>query len=436
MINETLFSALGRVKAPLADRMRPQSLEEFAGQEVVLAVDSPLRVALDKGHLVSQILWGPPGCGKTTLARLLAQHSRAYFYPLGAVSAGVAEVRKGVQLAQERLRAFGQRTVLFLDEIHRFSRIQQDALLPFVEEGTFILIGATTENPHYCLTAPLMSRCRVLRLQPLSDKAIKIILKRALADKERGLGAWGVTITDKAATIMALFSSGDARSALNLLEYAAIFSIDNEKLINAELVQQVAVKMLPYDSTADCHYDCMSAFIKSLRGCDPDAALYWLARMIRAGEDPLFIARRLVIAAAEDVGNADPQALQITVSAAKALEMIGMPEGKLLLAQAAIYVATAPKSNASYLALTEALADVDNLPLEPVPLSLKNLSIQEGKKSGLTMDYQYPHNYPGNFVKQDYRPPAVSGRSYYKPTDNGFEKQIKDRLQRWWSKWK
>lgn len=429
-----LFSSINKIKAPLAERMRPQTLTEFVGQEEVLGPDTPLRVVLDKGHMVSLILWGPPGCGKTTLARLLAKDTRAHFYPLSAVSSGVGEVRKAVQEAKERLRAFGQRTVLFLDEIHRFNRTQQDALLPHVEEGLLILLGATTENPYYNLTAPLLSRCQVVRLKPLTKTAIKTILKNALDDKKRGLGALELSLTDEGADAIALLSSGDARSALNTLEQAAYALSDQRGVIDIDLVQKVARKVLPYDAGGDYHYDTISAYIKSLRGGDPDAALYWLARMLKAGEDPRFIARRLVIAAAEDVGNADPEALKLAVAAAQALELIGLPEGQIPLAQATVYVATAPKSNASYMALNKALDDVSKLPLEPVPLHLRNSDFRGAKDLGFGAGYEYPHDYLGNFVLQEYRPPLASGRKYYEPTENGAEKKIAARLKRWWGK--
>ncbi|NLG87383.1 MAG: replication-associated recombination protein A [Firmicutes bacterium] len=429
----TLFAALHKKTAPLAERMRPQTLAEFVGQEQALGTDTPLRAALDNGHLVSLILWGPPGCGKTTLARLVAKDVRAYFYPLSAVAAGVSEVRQAVREAKDRLQTFCQRTVLFLDEIHRFNRVQQDALLPYVEEGLLILLGATTENPYYNLTAPLLSRCQVVSLKPLKKEDITIILERALSDKERGLGNLGLTLTQEGIDTIWQLSSGDARAALNILEQAALSSVKGST-ITRELILQVGGKILPYDGAGDYHYDTISAYIKSLRGSDPDAALYWLARMLKAGEDPRFIARRLVIAAAEDVGNADPQALQVAVAAAQALEMLGLPEGQIPLAQATIYVATAPKSNACYVALHKAMADVDTLMIEPVPLHLRNAAFQGAKKLGIGQDYKYPHDYDNNFVQQEYRPQGVANRAYYLPTDNGTEQEIKARLQRWWGK--
>lgn len=427
-----LFEPIRKKSAPLAERMRPQTLSEFVGQEEVLGSGMPLRRAVDGGYMVSLILWGPPGCGKTTLARLLARETRAHFYPLSAVSAGVVQVRQAVQEAKNRLQSFGQRTILFLDEIHRFNRTQQDALLPHVEEGLLILLGATTENPYYNLTAPLLSRCQVVQLKPLTKEAIKVILGNALTDKERGLGSLKLSLTDQAAEAIAILSSGDARAALNTLEQAAYALSSTTKVINLDLVQQVARKTLPYDAAGDYHYDTVSAYIKSLRGCDPDAALYWLARMLKAGEDPRFIARRLIIAAAEDVGNADPEALKLAVAAAQALELIGLPEGRIPLAQATVYVASAPKSNASYIALNKALAHLDKLPVEPVPLHLRSAAFQGAKDLGIGIDYVYPHDHPGNFAPQDYRPPQASGKKYYEPTDNGIEKEIKARLQRWW----
>jgi putative ATPase len=357
---------------------------------------------------------------------------------LSAVTAGLTEVRQVVEEARKRRRAFGQGTVLFLDEIHRFNRAQQDALLPHVEEGLLTLIGATTENPYFSLTAPLLSRCQVLRLEPLGDADIKAILARALSDRERGLGEENLTLTPEAEAAIVLLAGGDARVALNILERAAILSrretAEAPITIGRDLVLSAAQKSLPYDRTGDLHYDTISAYIKSLRGSDPDAALYWLARMLTAGEDPLFIARRLIIAAAEDVGNADPQALQVAVAAAQAVQLVGMPEGRIPLAQATVYVATAPKSNASYLGLEAALEDLKNLPAEPVPLHLRNPAFPGAKEMGFGTEYVYPHDFPGHFVHQEYRPPQVSGRTYYRPTEEGYERQIKRRLKEWWGR--
>ncbi|HHY92940.1 MAG TPA: replication-associated recombination protein A [Firmicutes bacterium] len=425
------------VNAPLAVRLRPRTLAEFYGHQDLLGPGQPLRLALEKDRIPSLILWGPPGCGKTTLARILARQTRAHFQPLSAVTAGVAEVRKTVEEARQRRRTFGQSTILFLDEIHRFNRAQQDALLPHVEEGLLTLIGATTENPHFTLTAPLLSRCQVVRLEPLRDADISAILTRALEDKERGLGEEGLTLSPEARTALLSLAAGDARVALNTLEQAAAVLRQEgrvEHTISRELVLRVAQKNLPYDRAADQHYDSISAYIKSLRGSDPDAALYWLARLLSAGEDPLYIARRLVIAAAEDVGNADPQALQVAVAAAQAVQLVGLPEGRIPLAQATVYVATAPKSNASYLALQAALEDVHNLPAEPVPLHLRNSAFRGAEAYGFGEGYHYPHDFPGHFVKQEYRPPQAAGRSYYQPSDNGYEREIKERLHEWWGK--
>lgn len=425
------------VNAPLAVRLRPRTLAEFYGHQDLLGPGQSLRLALEKDRIPSLILWGPPGCGKTTLARILARQTRAHFQPLSAVTAGVAEVRKTVEEARQRRRTFGQSTILFLDEIHRFNRAQQDALLPHVEEGLLTLIGATTENPHFTLTAPLLSRCQVVRLEPLRDADISAILTRALEDKERGLGEEGLTLSPEARRALLSLAAGDARVALNTLEQAAAVLRQEgrvEHTISRELVLRVAQKNLPYDRAADQHYDSISAYIKSLRGSDPDAALYWLARLLSAGEDPLYIARRLVIAAAEDVGNADPQALQVAVAAAQAVQLVGLPEGRIPLAQATVYVATAPKSNASYLALQAALEDVHNLPAEPVPLHLRNSAFRGAEAYGFGEGYHYPHDFPGHFVKQEYRPPQAAGRSYYQPSDNGYEREIKERLHEWWGK--
>lgn len=435
MIEVDLFHSVVAPRPPLAVRMRPRSFAEFVGHRTLLAPGSPLRLAVDQDRLSSFILWGPPGCGKTTLARILARHTRSHFQPLSAVTSGVAEVRRVVEEAQERRRAFGQGTVLFLDEIHRFNRTQQDALLPHVEEGLLVLIGATTENPYFALTAPLLSRCQVLRLEALSEDDIHQLLRQALEDKERGLGELGLELEADAADTIAALVSGDGRMALNVLEQAAAATEEKrQNKITCSTILAVAQKNLPYDRLGDRHYDTISAYIKSLRGSDPDAALYWLARMIVAGEDPLFIARRLVIAAAEDVGNADPEALQVAVAAAQAVKLVGMPEGGIPLAQATVYVATAPKSNASYQALEAALADVKNLPVEPVPLHLRNPAFSSAKQLGFGGEYLYPHDFPGNFVHQEYRPSNVAGHVYYQPTENGREKQIRGRLQELWSK--
>lgn len=431
-----LFPTVSSSGQPLAVRMRPRSLAEFVGQEGLLGPGRPLRLALEQDRLPSLILWGPPGCGKTTLAWILARHTRAHFQPLSAVTAGVAEVRQVVDEARKRRRAFGQRTLLFLDEIHRFNRAQQDALLPHVEEGLLTLIGATTENPYFSLTAPLLSRCQVLRLEPLSDDDIKAILARALSDRERGLGGENLTLAPEAEAAIVSLAGGDARVALNILEQAAILSRKERErgptTIDRDLVVSVAQKSLPYDRAGDRHYDTISAYIKSLRGSDPDAALYWLARLLTAGEDPLFIARRLIIAAAEDVGNADPQALQVAVAAAQAVQLVGMPEGRIPLAQATVYVATAPKSNASYLGLEAALEDVKKLPAEPVPLHLRNTAFDGAKDMGFGAEYRYPHEFPGHFVRQEYRPPRAAGHIYYRPSNEGYEREIKRRLGEWW----
>lgn len=429
-----LFQAQAAPRAPLAVRMRPRTLAEFTGHQNVLGPGQPLRLALEKDRVPSLILWGPPGCGKTTLARILAQHTRAHFQPLSAVSAGVAEVRRAVEEARERRRAFGQETILFLDEIHRFNRAQQDALLPHVEEGLLTLIGATTENPHFALTAPLLSRCQVIRLEPLTPADIATILERALKDSERGLGSEELTLAPEAQAAIVNLAAGDARVALNILEQAAAVLRQEGpgRTVGRELVLRVAQKNLPYDRAGDQHYDTISAYIKSLRGSDPDAALYWLARLLSAGEDPLFIARRLVIAAAEDVGNADPQALPVAVAAAQAVQLVGMPEGRIPLAQATVYVATAPKSNASYLALEAALKDVKELPAEPVPLHLRNPAFRGAEKLGFGTEYKYPHDFPGHFVVQEYRPAQAAGRVYYRPSNNGYERAIRERLEKWW----
>ncbi|MBO8141447.1 MAG: replication-associated recombination protein A [Firmicutes bacterium] len=425
-----------KVHAPLAARMRPRDLDEVVGQEALIGPGRPLRVAAETGRLTSMILYGPPGSGKTTIAQLLASQSGAAFVRLNAVEAGVADVRRVLEEAQARLRYHGQRTVLFLDEIHRFNRGQQDALLPAVEDGTVVLIGATTQNPYFSVNGPLLSRAPVFRLEPLSDGDIAQLIRRALADPERGLGQQAVKLEPGAEAMLLRAANGDARAALNALELAvqakSARTPQEPLTLTAEDVAQAAqVRAVAYDGAGDEHYDTLSAFIKSMRGSDPDAAVYWLARLLEAGEDPRAIARRLIIHAAEDVGNADPQALVLAVAAAQAVEHVGLPEARIPLAQAALYIATAPKSNSAYKAISAALEAVRTERWEPVPVHLRDASYPGARRLGHGDGYLYPHDFPGHYVRQSYLPGNVAGRRFYEPSDQGFEVDVQERLKRW-----
>ncbi len=420
-------------RRPLADRIRPRELKDFVGQEHILGKGKILRKAIEEDKISSIILWGPPGTGKTTLAKIIAKKTESNFIAFSAVVSGIADVKKVVVDAKKYYDFNGRRTILFVDEIHRFNKAQQDAFLPHVEDGTIILIGATTENPSFEVNSPLLSRAKVFHFRELADKEIEEILKRALKDKEKGLGKYKVKINQKATNYLAKTANGDARVALNALE-AAILSFKSDKddirVIDIKTAQDALQnRVLKYDKGADEHYDTISAFIKSLRGSDPDAALYWLARMIEAGEDPRFIARRLVILASEDIGNADPLALQIATAAASAVEFVGFPEAQLNLAQAVTYLATAPKSNASYLAINKALSDVRNKRNDPVPLHLRNATTGLMKQFGYGKDYKYPHSYPEHFVEEDYLPSNLKDTKYYEPSGQGYEQEIKKRIQ-------
>ncbi len=431
---ESLFEAHRRQLqgklAPLAERMRPRTLDEFVGQEYILGPGSLLRRMIEDDRLASLILWGPPGCGKTTLARIIAERTKAAFVPLSAVSATVADVRRAVQEAADRLGQFGQRTIVFIDEIHRFNRAQQDALLPAVEAGTIVLIGATTENPSFEVNAPLLSRCRVVVLQPLSDEAIRTLLERALTDSERGLGTMALRVEPEAMELLVNLANGDARVALNTLELAALGA--QEGIVSAELVRQALMRRAAvYDRAGDAHYDTISALHKAIRGSDPDAALYWLARLLEHGEDPLYVARRLIRAASEDVGLADPQALQVAVAAQQAVHVLGMPEGALALAEAAVYLALAPKSNALYRAYERACDDVARTRNDPVPLHLRNAPTRLLRELGWGAGYRYPHDEPDGIGRQDYLPPRLRGSRYYEPTERGWEGRLRERLARW-----
>ncbi|MEX1169945.1 MAG: replication-associated recombination protein A [Chloroflexota bacterium] len=428
-------------RQPLAARMRPRNLDEFIGQEHLVGERGPLRRSIARGHLASLLLWGPPGTGKTSLARLLAAEIGAHFNSMSAVMSGVAEVRSTIAEAQDRLNLHGTRTILFLDEIHRFNKAQQDALLPHVEDGTVTLVGATTENPYFEVNAALLSRMRVWRLEPLTDEEVAIVVRRALGDVDRGLAGplgpdGGVALSDAAFDHLVSLAGGDARAALNVLEGATalaeaeqIRDADGHVSPRLEDVEAAAQqRVLAYDRAGDGHYDTVSAFIKSLRGNDPDAALYWLAAMIAAGEDPKFIARRLIISASEDVGNADPRALQVAVAAGQALDWIGLPEAQYALAQATTYIATAPKSNRSGSAYWAAVSDVEASGALPVPLHLRNAPHRRMQQHGIGVGYRYTHDYEGADVEQQYLPDAIVARRYYLPTDQGYEATIAARM--------
>ncbi len=423
---------------PLADRLRPQRLEDFVGQEHLLAPGKALYETIQKKDLASIILWGPPGCGKTTLAHLLAKAVQADFYTLSAVSSGVAEVRKILEKAAAN-RQLGKRTVLFIDEIHRFNKAQQDALLHSAEDGTITLIGATTENPSFEVISPLLSRCQVYALKPLSEEVLARVIERALQTDAQLLKA-NVELEDDARQALLQLSSGDARAALSALELAvklAPVEKSGQRRLTVEHIREaVQKKPILYDRAGDYHYDTISAFIKSVRGGDPNAALHYLARMIESGEDPKFIARRLIILASEDIGNADPLGLVVATSAFTAVTYIGMPEGALVLAQATTYLASAPKSNASYKAISAARKDVQEKPLGPIPLHIRNAPTPLMAQQGYGVEYKYPHDYPENFVEQNYLPENLKEALYYQPTTNGAEAGIAERLMKWWEKYR
>lgn len=416
---------------PLAARMRPRTFDEFAGQSHLVGPTTPLRRAVEADRIPSCLFFGPAGIGKTTLARLCATLTAAHFEDFSAVTGGVADVRRIITGARER-RATSQRTILFVDEIHRFNRSQQDAFLPHVEDGTVILIGATTENPLATVNTPLLSRCRLFRFEPLGEDDLLALLRRAVTD-ERGLAALELQVEDAALEHIARMSLGDARSALNALEMAADLA-RNEGALPLTLAEEaVGRRALDYDKNGDNHYHIISAYIKSLRGGDPDAALYWMARMLHGGEDPLFIARRLVIQSAEDIGNADPRALLIAIAAFTAVEKIGLPEAAIPLAQATVYVATALKSNASYVALHRAQDAVEQQPPAVVPMHLRAASLRGARSQlGEGVGYLYPHDAEGHFIRQDYLPPGFKTEAYYEPTEQGYEAHIARRLQHWW----
>jgi putative ATPase len=415
--------------------MRPTKIEEFVGQRHLLGPGKILETAAKTGKLQSLILWGPPGSGKTTLAQILASSAGAACVHFSAVTSGVKDLKRIVQEA-EQLRRNGKPTVLFVDEIHHFNKAQQDNFLPHVERGTLTLIGATTENPSFEVISPLLSRCRVLLLKALSPTEIGVLIDRALGDGERGLGKLQLTLEEPARAFLIEQSQGDGRVALNALEAAATLAqAQGEKRIDLANLQEALQKTpLRYDKAGEEHYNVISAFIKSMRGSDPDAALYWMMRMLEAGEDPLFIARRMVIFAAEDIGNADPQALQVAIAAKEAFHFVGLPEGRIPLAQAVTYLASAPKSNASYKAMLAAAEDVEAHGALAVPLHLRNAPTPLMRKLGYGKDYQYAHDYEGHVVDQQHLPEELRNRHYYSPRESGYEKKLKERLESWAAK--
>jgi len=430
--NTGLFRPRYSTAQPLADRMRPRTLDEVVGQEHLLGPGKLLRQMVAAGSLHSMILWGPPGTGKTTIALLLAQQSGARFKTIAAVAAGVAELREAIDEARRALDLEGKRSVVFIDEIHRWNRAQQDAILPQVESGLITLIGATTENPSFEVISPLLSRARVLVLKPLEDGDIATLAARALADRERGLGAMEIAIDDEALAEVVRFGAGDARRALGTLEVAAELAQTAKRptIIRDDVTEAAQHKALLYDRAGDEHYNVISAFIKSMRGSDPDAALYWMTRMVEGGEDALFIARRMVIFAAEDIGNADPRALQIALSVKEAVDFVGLPEGIIPLAQGVTYLAGAPKSNASYRAMIAAREDARKLGALPVPLHLRNAPTPLMRKLGYGEDYLYPHDFDGAVTDQNYLPEQIEGRTYYTPSDRGYEARMREYLER------
>jgi putative ATPase len=424
--------------APLATRMRPTTLNAFVGQEHLIGKGRVLRRAIEADHIPSMIFWGPPGCGKTTLAYIISSSTGAQFSPVSAVSANVADLRRIIQQATERRKVRAQKTILFIDEIHRFNKTQQDAVLPYVEDGTVILIGATTENPSFEVTSPLLSRTRVVPLKPLTADEIQMLLLRALKDKFQGIGDLNAEISPEAMSHLIATANNDARIALNTLEIAAQNTppdAEGKRIIQLAIIEDALQKRaVLYDRAGDQHYDLISALHKSMRDSDPDGSIYWLAMMLEAGEDPLYIARRLIRFASEDIGLADPQALVIAMAAQQAVHFIGMPEGNLALAEAAVYLATAPKSNSLFEAYTRVQKEIKDGSSESVPLHLRNPVTPLMKDMGYGKDYKYAHDYPDHIVAQEHLPESLKGKQFYTPGKLGYEKQVLDRLKAWWQK--
>jgi putative ATPase len=420
-------------EAPLAARMRPRNLAEFTGQEHIIGPGKVLRRAIESNQLPSIIFWGPPGSGKTTLANIIANHTKAHFSAVSAVSAGVADLRKIIEEARERRKLYQQKTILFIDEIHRFNKGQQDAILPCVEDGTVTLIGATTENPSFEVNTPLLSRSRVFVLNPLSDKEIGIIIRNALQNNERGLGGINVVLSEEALEHLTVMAGHDARTALNALEMAALVTApdtEGRRNINLETVEDAFQhRALQYDRAGEQHYDLISALHKCMRDSDPDATLYWLGRMIEAGEDPLYIARRIIRFATEDVGLADPQAILIAMAAQQAVHFLGLPEGNLALAEAAVYMATAPKSNSLYSGYSSVQWEIRHGSNDPVPLHLRNAVTGLMKDIGYGKGYKYAHQFEGHVVDQQHLPDSLKGKRFYNPGQLGYERQITARLE-------
>jgi putative ATPase len=416
--------------APLAARMRPRTLDEFVGQEALIGPGTPLRRAIEEDRMTSAIFWGPPGCGKSTLAGVIARMTASAFENFSAVTSGIAEMRTVMNRARER-RKRGGRTLLFVDEIHRFNKAQQDGFLPVVEDGTVTLIGATTENPYFEVNAPLLSRCRLYAFQPLTEEHVETLLRRALADEERGLGGLGVTVDDDALRHLANIANGDGRTALNALELAAVDAASEDSRVTLERAEQAAQRRsLRYDKDGDQHYDLISAFIKSMRGSDPDAAAYWLLRMLDAGEDPRFLCRRMVIHASEDVGMADPQALVVATAAVQALEFVGLPEAVIPMMEACLYIACAPKSNAVVDTIGRVREALAKETAGSVPIHLRDTHYRGAKKLGHGAGYKYPHDYPNHYVEQQYLPDELKGRQFYYPSENGYEVRVRERLKK------
>ena len=417
-------------ESPLASRLRPTSLEDFVGQEHIVGKNTLLYRAIMADKLSSVIFYGPPGTGKTTLAKIIANTTKSGFVQINATAAGKKDITDAVDRAKDRLAMYGRHTILFIDEIHRFNKGQQDALLPYVEDGTVILIGATTENPYFEVNKALLSRSIVFELEPLSEKNISEIIKRAVTDNENGMGSYNVCIDDDAVLFLSGIANGDARTALNAVELAVLTterSEDGRIHIDMDTARQcIQKRALNYEKDGDNHYDTISAFIKSMRGSDPDAAVYYLAKMLYAGEDPKFIARRIVICASEDVGNADPQAVCVAVAAAQALDFIGLPEARINLAQAAAYVACAPKSNSVIMAIDNAMADVRNIRVSGVPNHLRDCHYPGAEELGHGQGYLYAHDFENHYVNQQYLPDELVGKKYYVPSDNGYERKIKE----------